>query len=126
MESVEAIIGTPVDRRGPGGREIAVAVLRANAEHADRRQEQRRRPAHPEQFDAEVALRTVDHHPRDEAPAREGGDVAVLRALVAAAAGDIVEHRFGQRRAGARLEAGEIDRQPRRHAAQAVAIDSFW
>ena len=50
---VEKIIGTPVGRRGARDGEVGVAVRQL--EHADRREQQRRRQAAAEQLDASVA-----------------------------------------------------------------------
>ncbi len=50
----------PGARRGPGGGQVAVPVLRADADDPDRRHEHRRRELQTEQVDGEVALRGAD------------------------------------------------------------------
>ena len=76
-------------RGGACGRQIAMAVLAAEPDDADRAHEQGRRQPHAEELDRQVALLGADEHPRHEAPFVERGDVGLLRALIAAATGDV-------------------------------------
>ena len=85
----------PARRRGARRREIAVAVLRAQTDHADRTHKDRRRQLAAEQFDRKIALQRPAKHPRDESPVIERRHVGILRTLVAAAASDVRYHARG-------------------------------
>ena len=110
-------------RGGACGREIAMAVLGAEPEHADRAHEQRRRQPHAEELDRQVALLGADEHPRQEAPFVERGDVRLLRALVAAATGDIRDETCRHRRVRLGFQLVKTHRERRQAAAQSRKVD---
>ena len=74
-----------------GARSEEVAAVARQLEHADRRQQERRRERAAEQLDAHVARRDVAEHARDDAPLVERLPVRPHRVLVAGAAGQIGE-----------------------------------
>src|SRR5579872_1136358 len=90
-------------------REVAVTVLGANAEDADRRHEQRGGQLQAKQIDGKIALRRIDHHPRHEPPAPEGRSVEILRMLVAAATLNIGEYALWEHGLRLFLQRTEVD-----------------
>ena len=89
-------------------------------EHADRREQERRRRAQPEHLDGEVALGGPDEHPRPQPDPLERLAVGADGRFRACAAGDVVERPLLQLCAGGGLPvlgrdgplraAGEVDR----------------
>ena len=110
-------------RSGARSREIAMAVLGAKPDDADRAHEQRRRQLHAEELDREVALLGADEHPRRQAPFVERGDIGSLGRLVAAAAGDVGDEAVRHRRVRLGLKFVEAHREPGQAAAQAGKVD---
>ena len=107
-----------------GGRDVAVLVVGHHAEHADRRHEDRRRVGVAEQLDRQVALGGAGQHPRQDAPALEGGDVAALGVLVAGTAGDVVPEPVLHLLLRGLLEAREGERVRREVAAEACEVET--
>ena len=70
-----------------------------------------------------IALSGTDQHPRDEAPAVERRDVAVLGVLVVGPACDVGHDVWWERRVRAGLELRAGQRQVLAHARQATQID---
>ena len=106
-----------------GGGQVAVPVLGAQADHADRRHQQRGRQPHPEQFHRQVAPGRADEHARDQAPLGERADVGPLGVLAARAAGHVGQHRRRQRPFGPGLELGERHREAGQDPLQPGQVD---
>src|SRR5206468_3688478 len=68
-----------------------LGLLVRDRQHADRREEERRRRAHAQHVDRDVANRIARKHARADAPARERAQVRLHRLLGARAAGDVAE-----------------------------------
>ena len=77
---------------GSRGGQVAVAVLGAQPDDADRRHEQRARQFQPEQVDGQITVCGADEHPRHQTPPLERLAVDPLGALVARTAGDVGPH----------------------------------
>ena len=87
--------------RGGGARDGQLALRMSDREHADRREEERRRRLRAEHLHREVALRVAGEHPRLDAAPLEGLAVRADRRLPARTAGDVAE------RAGIELLLGQ-------------------
>ena len=90
---------------GPGGRQVAVPVLRAQADHPDRGHEQRVRAASCRTARPTGHARAAPTSIRGTSPQpRERGDVGPLGVLVAGAARDVRPHRGRQHGLGPGLQ----------------------
>ena len=110
-------------RRGAGGCEIAMAVLGAEPDHANRAHEHGRSQPHAEELDRQVALLRANEHPRPQTPFVERSDIGLLRALVAAAPGDVRDEACWHRRVRLGLQLVKPHRERRQVAAQSGKVN---